>query len=446
MKRIVWALLMVWFACQVRGEAPVYEFAPCASTHMAYGEECGNWEGTEATAGGEASERKKRILEAGDRAYWSGLAYRMAAPVLQRMAKGELTAAMDPEVAPTWDHRNIRVAYMEAFARLMAGITPWLALPADSTEEGKQRTQLREWALQAYRNAVDPLSPDYLLWKGEGQILVDAAFLAQSFLRAPGTFWEPLDDVTKQRYLEAFRGLRSIRPAYSNWILFRGMIEAFFIMAGEAHDAYAVDVTIRKMNEWYLSDGWYSDGTEFAADYYNAYVIHPMYVEMLEILKERKVATPVSFDLALARMQRYNQFLERLISPEGSFPVFGRSITYRMGAFQPLALAAWKYGLPQGMSHGQVRSALTTAMQRMFAVPGNFNEAGFLTLGFAGHQPDLANSYTNNGSVYLTSVVFLPLGLPADHPFWSDPPEAWTSVKAWSGQSFPMDKHVSLSR
>ncbi len=394
----------------------------------------------------EQGRKKKDPIPVSDRAWWCGLAYQMAAPVLEPMAHGELTATMDPEVAPTWDKRNIRVAYMEAFARLMAGITPWLALPDDSTAEGKQRAQLRQWALQAYRNAVDPGSPDLLLWKGEGQILVDAAFLAQSFIRAPQTFWDPLDPLTKKRYVEAFRGLRSIKPAYSNWILFRGMIEAFFIMAGEEYDAYAVDVTIRKMNEWYLSDGWYSDGTELAMDYYNAYVIHPMYVEMLEVVRDHKIPSSVGFDLALARMQRYNQFLERLISPEGTFPLFGRSITYRMGAFQPLALSAWKYGLPEGVTNGQLRAALTTVMQRMFSVPGNFNDHGFLTLGFAGHQPDLANSYTNNGSVYLTSVVLLPLGLPANHPFWNDPPQEWTSRKAWSGQPFPMDRHVSLIR
>jgi len=35
---------------------------------------------------------------------------------------------------------------------------------------------------------------------------------------------------------------------------------------------------LNKINEWYLSDGWYSDGAEFSLDYYNSFVIHPMYV------------------------------------------------------------------------------------------------------------------------------------------------------------------------
>ena len=35
-------------------------------------------------------------------------------------------------------------------------------------------------------------------------------------------------------------------------------------------------------------------------------------------------------------------------------------------------------------------------MRNMFSVDGNFDDKGFLALGFAGHQPDLANYYTNN--------------------------------------------------
>lgn len=51
----------------------------------------------------------------------------------------------------------------------------WLTLPDDATTEGKQRKQLREWALASYKNAVDPQSPDYLCWGIGGQNLVDAA-------------------------------------------------------------------------------------------------------------------------------------------------------------------------------------------------------------------------------------------------------------------------------
>ena len=378
-----------------------------------------------------------------DRTYWVDLLYKISEPVLSNMSKGELKKNMTVEYSPIWDGRNKNVAYMEAFGRLMAGIAPWLSLPDDNTPEGKQRKQLRDWALLSYANAVDPDNPDYLLWKGSGQVLVDAAYLANSFIRAPKALWEPLDSVTKERYIKEFKSLRQIKPSYNNWLLFRAMIEAFLASIDEEYDAYALDATLRKMNEWYLGDGWYADGPEYSLDYYNGYVIHPMLLEIIEVMDKKKIDSPIKFELALRRMQRYNQLIERLISPEAAFPAVGRSMTYRLGAFQTLALAAWKYDLPKTMSNGQVRNALTSVMKRMFSVAGNFNKEGFLQLGFVGHQPEIADSYTNSGSLYLTSLVFLPLGLPAEHPFWTSPAEEWTSLKAWKSELFPKDYHES---
>lgn len=378
-----------------------------------------------------------------DRDYWTSLAYSMAAPVLSNMAEGTLQKNMLVEVSPNWDGRDIKVTYMEAFGRLMAGIAPWLSLPDDDTPECTQRKQLRQWALASYRNAVDPDSPDCLLWSGQGQALVDAAYVAESFLRAYDALWVPLDDITKQRYIEAFKGLRRIDPPYTNWLLFSSTIESFLAKTGAECDEYRVNSAIRKVEEWYTGDGWYADGPVFAFDYYSSYVFHPMYLETLQAMIDSGRYTRIHYkkhyDRALKRTQKFSIVLERLISPEGTFPVFGRSIPYRMAAMQPLALMAWYGKLPDGLTDGQVRAALTAVMHRMFDGKENFNEKGFLTIGFTGRQPNVADWYTNNGSLYMTSLAFLPLGLPATHPFWTDAPLAWTSQKAWGAQPFPKD-------
>ncbi len=142
------------------------------------------------------------------------------------------------------------------------------------------------------------------------------------------------------------------------------------------------------------------------------------------------------------RMRRYASFQERYISPEGTFPVFGRSSTYRVGAFQPLARLALEDSLPDGVSPAQVRSALTAVMKRVF-VEKTFTKEGWLTLGFVGDQQSgITDYYSNTGSMYLTSLAFLPLGLPAIHRFWSDPFAEWTQLKAWSGKPFAKDYAV----
>ena len=389
--------------------------------------------------------KKKQVKQQTDREYWCEQAYKMAQPVLENMAKGELQKNMKVEVSPNWDGRNKKVAYMETFGRLMAGLSPWLTLPDDDTAEGQQRKQLREWALAAYKHAVDPESPDYLAWRGHGQALVDAAYVAESFIRAYDALWMPLDDVTKQRYLEEFQQLRRIEPPYTNWFLFSSTIESFLAKAFglKAYDDYRVMTTIRKVEEWYIGDGWYADGPVFAFDYYTSYVFHAMYLETLQNMIDAKANTRLEYkkyyDRELKRAQKFSIILERFISPEGTFPVIGRSTPYRMAAMQPLALMAWYQKLPKDISNGQVRAALTKVMHRMYDQQNNYNDAGFLTIGFCGSQPGTADWYTNNGSLYMTSLSLMPLGLPADHEFWTCPAEPWTQVKAWGGQPFPKD-------
>lgn len=388
---------------------------------------------------------KKKPQMQSDRQYWCSLAYRMAQPVLENMAKGELQKNMQTEFSPSFDNRNRKVLYMECFGRLMAGIAPWLSLPDDASVEGLQRKQLREWALQAYKNAVDTNNPDYLCWGIGGQNLVDAAYIAESFLRAYDTLWMPLDNQTKQRYLTEFRKLRKIDPPYTNWLLFSSTIESFMAKAKGEYDQYRVNSACRKMEEWYVGDGWYADGPLFSFDYYSSYVFHPMYLETLQAMIDAKANTRLDYqkyyNRALKRCQKYAIVLERFISPDGTFPVFGRSIPYRLAAMQPLALMAWYQTLPKELTNGQVRAALTKVMHRMFDSQQNFNEGGFLTIGFCGNQPNIADWYTNNGSLYMTTLAFMPLGLPANHPFWTDAAQPWTQVKAWNGEAFPKDHH-----
>ena len=387
---------------------------------------------------------KKKTIQQSDRQYWCSLAYKMAQPVLENMAKGELQKNMQTEFSPSFDNRNKKVLYMECFGRLMAGVAPWLTLPDDATAEGKQRKQLREWALASYKNAVDPQSPDYLCWGIGGQNLVDAAYIAESFLRAYDTLWKPLDEVIKKRYLAEFAKLRHIDPPYTNWLLFSSTIESFMAKAGGDFDEYRVNSACRKVEEWYVGDGWYADGPSFAFDYYSSYVFHPMYLETLQAMVDAKVNSRLDYqkyyDRELRRCQKYSIILERFISPEGTFPAFGRSIPYRMATMQPLALMAWYQTLPSDLSNGQVRAALTKVLHRMFDKENNFNEKGYLSIGFCGNsQKNVADWYTNNGSLYMTTLAFMPLGLPADHPFWTDAAQPWTQVKAWNNQQFPKD-------
>ncbi len=384
---------------------------------------------------------------AADRAMFVALATRMAQPVLGRMARGRLQAEWKPELSPTWDGRNPRVAYMEAFGRLVDGLAPWLALPDDASPEGRVRKQLRSDALASYAHAVDPRSPDYLLWSANGQPLVDSAYVTSALLRAPEALWKPLDAKTKARLIEEVKGLRRVSPPYTNWLLFAAMNEAFLLSVGEQWDPLRIDIAIKKFKEWYAGDGWYSDGARFHFDYYNSFVIQPMLVQILETLvrydaRLNNLKPAEELAVALRRMQRYAGHLERMIGADGSFPPIGRSLTYRTAAHQPLGWLAWRGKLPETLAPGRVRAATAAAQRRIFADPSNFDERGFLTIGFARHQPTLGDIYSNAGSMYIASESLLGLGRQADDLFWTAPPADWTMRLAYGGRDFPKDYAV----
>jgi hypothetical protein len=384
-----------------------------------------------------------------DRAYMLEILAKMAVPVLERMARGRLQREWMPELSPTWDGRNSKVAYLECFGRLIDGLAPWLSLPDDESSEGKLRRGLREQAQAAYAHGVDPKSPDYLLWNAEGQPLVDSAFFTSAFLRAPAALWEPLEPVTKRRIIEHIQGLRRISTPYTNWLLFAAMNEAFLLAVGAQWDPVRIEFAVRKFEEWYVGDGWYADGERFHFDYYNSFVIHPMLALILETLAARNVKfqsrlpIPELLSVQVKRMQRHAEQMERLIGFNGELPPFGRSLTYRTGAHQVLGLLAWRKQLPASLQEGQARAATVAAQRRMFADPSNFDEKGFLTLGFARHQPSLANIYSNAGSMYIASESLLSLGRAADDVYWTCAALPWTTRLAYSGGEFPQDNYVS---
>jgi hypothetical protein len=372
-----------------------------------------------------------------DRERWVDLARRLADPVLANLASETLKARMPVEQADGAGREG--VTHLEALGRLVAGIAPWIELGADDTAEGRLRSRYADLARRAIERAVDPASPDFLNFTRGGQPLVDAAFLAQGLLRAPRTLRGALDGRTTRNLVTALESTRTILPGSNNWLLFSATVEAALSQLGAAWDRLRVDYALRQHEQWYKGDGTYGDGPQLHWDYYNSFVIHPMLVDVLEACGRDVPAWKDLTSRAERRARRYAAVLERLIGPDGSFPPVGRSLAYRCGAFHLLAQAALRRALPDDLPPAQVRTALTAVIRRTMEAPGTFDPDGWLRIGFCGHQPAVGERYISTGSLYLCSVALLPLGLPASDEFWSGPPRAWTSARAFSGQPFPID-------
>jgi hypothetical protein len=383
--------------------------------------------------------------QSNDRQLWLSYMDKVARPVLSNLAADKLKENMQVELSGKIDNPASRkaVSYLEAFGRTLSGIGPWLNLEGGTKEEVNLRDQYRQWALKAIANAVNPAAKDYLQWNG-GQPLVDASFLAFGLVRCPW-LWQHLDTTVKQQVIIAFKTTRNTVPVYSNWILFSGMIEAFFCKYNLEYDPVRIDYAVREFaNHWYVGDGLFSDGMDFHMDYYNSIVIHPFLRTIVDIINDSNKQYQWFATKLDAINKRYAEILERFINPDGSYPIIGRSIAYRSGVFHHLADISYRKGLPQSLPPAQVRSALTAVIKKTLDAPGTINQKGWLNIGLYGAQPDLGEFYITTGSLYLCCDIFLPLGLPAEDEFWSTPFAPWTSVKIWSGQNVPADHAMDL--
>ncbi len=382
-----------------------------------------------------------------DRDEWISQLDRIVRPVLSNLSQGTLKKNM-PFESLSDDPNRVKASYLEAFGRTVCGIGAWLSLGPDDSAEGKLRAEYIDMVRKAMANAVDPDSPDYLTFgRGVDQSLVDAAFLAEGIVRGGDWIWPQLDETTRQRLVTEWKRSRSVIPKESNWLLFASMVEAALLEYTGECDTQRLHYGVHRFLDdgWYKGDAFYGDGMEVHLDFYNSIVINPMLTDILEIMVNHGLRPQSDLDKQLIRERRHGAELERLISPEATFPVIGRSIVYRTGLFHGLARCVLNENLAPELSWGQVRNAMTSVMRRQFSSPDNFI-GEWLSIGFTGHQINMSEAYINTGSVYMCTAFFLPLGLPADHPFWTEPAADWTSLKAWKGVDVGADHALRDSK
>jgi hypothetical protein len=358
---------------------------------------------------------------------------RIARPVIGALAEGKLKQQLPLGPGET-DRADC--THLEAFGRTLAGISPWLALGPDDSPEGKLRAKYITLSRKALVMATDPASPDRMNFSKGGQPLVDAAFLSQALLQATEVLWTPLQDAEKAHVTAALKETRAIKPGENNWLLFSALVEAaLWKCTGECEIA-PIQRALEKHEDWYAGDGTYGDGPEYHWDYYNSFVIQPALLAVLEVCREKKHPLAERLPKVVARAKRYAAVQERMISPEGTYPVIGRSAAYRFGAFQHLALMARRKEVAEPAA---VRGALTAVIRRTMAAPGTFDKDGWLQVGAVGHQPSIRENYISTGSLYLCLTGLQHLGLPADDPFWTAPATPWTQKRIWAGEDVKAD-------
>ena len=377
-----------------------------------------------------------------DRIFWVSTLQKIAFPVLNNLARGSLRKNMPFESNSS---EGQKFAYLEAFARVFNGIAPWLELGADSSQEGKVREKYLRLTLKSIKNAVSTNSNDYIFVVEPKQSLVEVALFAQGLLRAKTQVWLNLPMDVQARIIRELKNTRIIAPYENHWLLYTSMIEAALLEFTGECDKERLTYAISKFrDDFYMGDAIYSNGEDFEAGYFNSLVIHPMLNDILTVMRKYGLRDGEFLDVQLMRSSRLSSQLERTISPEGTYPLLGKTLSYRCGVFHLLSQAALLKILPRNISPAQVRGALTKVIQRQFTGDQNFSSDGWLICGFNASQMEICEDNINTGSLYACCAVFLPLGLKADDIFWKAPSEEWSSLKAWNGHQIQPDQSINF--
>ena len=373
---------------------------------------------------------------------WLNWLDRLSKPVLRAASEGALASRM-----PNENPSRSETISSEALARTLAGIAPFLKGQGGNPHEDELRRELTDLAREAISREIKPDSSAWTTaesgYTQPRQQLVECAFLAEAVLRAPDELYFKLDQAVRERLVDVFEASRKVIATGNNWILFSAMVEAALKRIGRPWDSMRVAFAVNQFAQWYTGDSSYGDGNYFHFDFYNSFVIHPFLLEIVQECEAEGSGFWIDSDVIQQRAQRHSAVLERMIAPDGSWPVLGRSMAYRTGCFHLLSLLSLQEALPPDLSPAQVRCALTAALRRSIGAENTFDKAGWLRIGLCGSQPSLGEQYINNGSIYLCCQVLLPLGLPEESPFWSEPDKPWTSVQAWSGRDVAADKALN---
>ena len=276
---------------------------------------------------------------------------------------------------------------------------------------------------------LDPQSPVYVPEKKGrghgGQKLVELGGLAVSLLMAPEVFWHPLPQDTRDKLAAVFKTYAEGGTIDMNWRFFNQCLLSFLHKEGYQVNTKYLEELMRANLKAYVGDGWYHDSPLF--DYYSMWAFQmygPLWAESFG-----KKYYPAEAEQYMKNLSDITKQYPYMFGRDGKIQMWGRSITYRMGAAIPLALTGMLNS--SDIDYGWMRRICSGAILQFLQNPNFIAEDGLPNLGFYDHFEDCLQHYSCRGSVFWMAKLFLALYMPADNPFWTtrETEGAWAKMK-----------------
>ncbi|WP_062050911.1 DUF2264 domain-containing protein [Bacillus sp. JCM 19034] len=307
---------------------------------------------------------------------------------------------------------NTGVAYpfstakMEGFSRLLWGMAPLLA-------GGGEYEHWNEIVLQGVKNGTNPEHEEY--WgniQDYDQRIVEMAAFGLALAITPEKIYDPLDNQEKRNLVNWLSQIQTHKAHDCNWLLFSVIVNLGLKRVGKSYDKEQMNRHLDRIEDYYLGNGWYSDGVNAHCDYYTSFAIHYyclLYAKMME------QEDPTRSERYKDRAKQFAKDFIYWFSKDGSAIPYGRSLTYRFAqaSFWSAMVFAEVEAFPMGVMKGLIMRHLRWWFNKPI-----FLEDGVLSIGYTYPNQVMSENYNSPGSPYWGLKIFLILALDQNHPFW----------------------------
>ncbi|WP_137290727.1 DUF2264 domain-containing protein [Natronorubrum halophilum] len=303
-------------------------------------------------------------------------------------------------------------AELEGFARPLWGIVP-LSVHSDFDHWSILRTGLV--------NGTDPTHEEYWGTADDySQKHVEMAAIGLALALTPENVWKPLSRNEREQLVTWLNQINEAELYDCNWLFFRVMVNLGLRSVGARHDWEFTQRSLDRLDSFYLSDGWYTDGPrddQSPIDYYLPWAMHFYGLIYATLIGDED---PERAEAFRTRAEKFATHHIHWFDESGRAIPFGRSLTYRFAqaSFWGGLAFAGVNPLPWGVIRG-----LWARNIRWWLRQPIFTDGGLLSVGYRYPTIKVSETYNSPNSPYWAMKAFFPLALEPNHPFWESAEE-----------------------
>lgn len=346
--------------------------------------------------------------------------WRDAALYLLEGAFGYINSLDDPMKFPKLEGKSYPTKESQVPTEKLEGLCRTLFVASPILKENPDlvinNIKVADYYRYQITKLIDPKSESFIVPRskngGPHQNLVEFGALAMSLITNPAVLWDPLTQSQKDSLAHTMLSYGDGPTVPSNWKFFNIFVLSFFKSQGYTVNEKLLVEYLQKSLEHYRGDGWYNDNPAY--DYYSMWAFQMYGMIWSEYFG--KANYPEYAEKFKTNFKDLKSNYPYLFSRNGEMIMWGRSISYRVGAIIPFPLMGFENAAET--NYGWMRRIASGTMLQFFQHP-DFMKDNVPTLGFYGQFEPAVQVYSCRGSVYWMGKAFLALLVPDNNPFWT---------------------------